>query len=244
MDYLKKRDLDKKLSFVYKSISDLHFGNLNSKKFPSLKMSMVKEKKDKNKIKNDIELNINKNNKLIENCTLTLKEDYEKENKELKNKIELLQKENLNLKRENYNLKKQLEEEKNLFKNKQDFLFKNQKLKFNSFNNWLSSNNNNKKDYRKYSFFKEYSYDFFRKNSPENTFSNSIDFSPLNKKEIKNYKNNISLTLNSDSKSRNYIETNQNILEYKKILNNNLKRMINLFQKYNSIIIKEKKNII
>ena len=230
MDLLSNRIITNKMKLKIKTNNDIP--NPENKQFPFLRPSSSKnqlKKKSSSYQKPCLEkFEIKNKEKKI---------DYEKENIELKLKIEILQKELNKLKLENNDLKNKLEIEYIPKNKKKILLMSNQKIKFNSFNDYSSiSTNITKIDSKNYS---EKDRREIKKNSFENNMFNTIE-SNNNHRDIKFklIKSRQILSLNKNTKS--YCNINDVMKNLSKDPINKMelirKRTLNLFENYNFLI--------
>ena len=238
MDLFTNRILSNKVKLKIKVFNENKISNSKNKKFPSLRPSSSKyilKKKSHSFGKNINENFENKNNQIIE----IIKKDYEKENKELKLKLEILQKEIINLKQENDELKRKYEEYIPTNKKKK-LLIQNKKVKFNSFHSFYSINSTIIKNDSKISSEQN------RKTQIKNSFDNnippvlnSIENNIEKDSKFKIYKNREMPSFDKSSKS--YFNINEVVnncfnknsfmkMEYIK------KRVINLLENYNILL--------
>ena len=229
MDLFTNRILSNKVKLKIKVFNENKISNSKNKKFPSLRPSSSKyilKKKSHSFGKNINENFENKNNQIIE----IIKKDYEKENKELKLKLEILQKEIINLKQENNELKRKYEEYIPRNK-KKSILIQNTKVKFNSFHDFNSINSTikneskiNSEQNRKTEIKKSFEKNITLFNSDENNFDINTKFKLVKNRKIPSFDKSI--------KSYSNINNQNSIIKMEFIK----KRIMNLLNNYNILI--------
>ena len=236
MELLKNNGLNSnKKKIKIKTFTDIQSLTTNSKKFPILTLNTQSFRQNSH---SNGKFMILKKENLITERKIYTKEELEKENKELKKKIEILESENKQLRTEIREFYLNFEEEKNLspLNNQHSFNFKN---KFQSFQELSLPLNNNFQpkliiNLRKSSNFKDNSLDnkfelynnIFSKNetSPKKIIIDSLNhFGNKEKSNGSLINNNIDLS----SIDENEIKNKMNKIK---------KRMLTLLNKYTEII--------
>ena len=239
MDLFSNRIMTNKMKLKIK-ISDLNNSNSNNKQFPNLRPSSSKNLKKKKSYSFNKPYIEKFEKRLNEN---KIKIDYERENKELKLKLEILQKEMNKIQNENNELKKKLEDEY-IPKNKKKIIFmNNQRIKFNSFND-ISMNTTSTKGETKIN--SEQSRKIQMKNSFDKnlTIFNTIDQKIYNNEiKFKLVKSRQIFSLNKNTKSycniNDYVKnhTEKDCIYKMELIR---KRTLKLFENYN-ILLQEHK---
>jgi hypothetical protein len=236
MDLFTNRILSNKVKLKIKVFNENKISNSKNKKFPSLRPSSSKyilKKKSHSFGKNINENFENKNNQIIE----IIKKDYEKENKELKLKLEILQKEIINLKQENDDLKRKYEEYIPTNKKKK-LLIQNKKVKFNSFHSFYSINstiikNDSKissEQNRKTEIKKSFEKNITLFNSDENNFDINTKFKLVKNRKIPSFDKSIKSYSNINEIINCFNQNSIIKMEFIK------KRIMNLLNNYNILI--------
>ena len=238
MEFLKNNgSYSNKKKIKIKTFSDLNTLNVdNRKKYPILSLNTQTFRKN-SQPKTKLTLNINKKEKIFSERKDYSKEELEKENKELRKRIEILELENSKLKNEIKKYYLNSEEEHNLSDFKQPFHNGNIKNNFKSFQELSLPLNNNFQEklqinLRKFSGINRNSFgsnnDYFH-----NVFSR-IESSP---KKILFETINIRKPNKSNGSLMNNIEFSSFEDNQTKIKMNNLKkRILTLLSKYTEII--------
>ena len=235
MDLFSNRIMTNKMKLKIK-ISNLNDSNSNNKQFPNLRPSSSKNLKKKKSYSfkkpyiEKFEKRLNENK---------IKIDYERENKELKLKLEILQKEMNKIQNENNELKKKLEDEYIPRNKKKIILMNNQRIKFNSFNDYSMNTTTTKVETKinsEQSRKTEIKNSFDKKipifNTIEPKFNHDIKFKLVKSRQI--------LSLNKNTKS--YCNINNFDFEKNKekdcIYKMELirKRTLKLFENYNILL--------
>ncbi len=239
MDLFSNRIMTNKMKLKIK-ISDLNNSNSNNKEFPNLRPSSSKNLKKKKSYSFNKPY-IEKFEKKIKGNKIKI--DYERENKELKLKLEILQKEMNKIQNENNELKKRLEDEYIPKNKKKIILMNNQRIKFNSFNDYSMNITTtkvetkiNSEQSRKTEIKNSFEKNLPTFNTIDPKFNNEIKFKLVKSRQI--------LSLNKNTKSYcniNHYDIKNNIEKdciYKMELIR--KRTLKLFENYN-ILLQEHK---
>ena len=235
MDLFSNRIMTNKMKLKIK-ISNLNDSNSNNKQFPNLRPSSSKNLKKKKSYSFNKPYIEKFEKRLNEN---KIKIDYERENKELKLKLEILQKEMNKIQNENNELKKKLEDEYIPRNKKKIILMNNQRIKFNSFNDYSMNTTTTKVETKinsEQSRKTEIKNSFDKKipifNTIEPKFNHDIKFKLVKSRQI--------LSLNKNTKS--YCNINNFDFEKNKekdcIYKMELirKRTLKLFENYNILL--------
>ena len=235
MDLFSNRIMTNKMKLKIK-ISNLKNSNSNNKEFPNLRPSSSKNLKKKKSYSFNKPYIEKFEKRLNEN---KIKIDYERENKELKLKLEILQKEMNKIQNENNELKKKLEDEYIPRNKKKIILMNNQRIKFNSFNDYSMNTTTTKVETKinsEQSRKTEIKNSFDKKipifNTIEPKFNHDIKFKLVKSRQI--------LSLNKNTKS--YCNINNFDFEKNKekdcIYKMELirKRTLKLFENYNILL--------
>jgi len=235
MDLFTNRILSNKIKLKIKVFNESKNSNSQNKKFPLLRPSSSKHILNKKSysfgkyLVENLENNDNNNNN--NNQIIEIKQkDYEKENKELKLQLEILQKEIINLKQENNELKRKYEEYIPRNK-KKSILIQNTKVKFNSFHDFNSINSTikneskiNSEQNRKTEIKKSFEKNITLFNSDENNFDINTKFKLVKNRKIPSFDKSI--------KSYSNINNQNSIIKMEFIK----KRIMNLLNNYNILI--------
>ena len=216
MDLFSNRIMNNKMKLKIKTFNDMKNSNYENKQFPNLKPSS-----SKNNLKKK---SYSFGNKKIENSKIHIKIGYEKENNELKLKVEILENEIKKLKNENNELKKKLEDEFIPRNKKKIILINHSRIKFNSFNDYSSINTTTTKIESKL-------------NSEQNRKNYKTIDQNINENKFKLIQSRQTYSLN---KYQSYSNINEIMKFESKDFNNKMeiirKRALNLFEHYNNLL--------